>query len=249
MKCSFQRGLLILCFILFAFTIPIIYSENKLSTDQIKAKIDRMLISNEYHYQIIKVSDIINNLCVVAISPPYREFPNIVIFKLNPDSSDIIRVYEGLCLGIQDKPSTETDLHTLGVGIDMQSSQAANEFAGSEVQKMMELSNQHGLVAIPYQYFIHMHPIGGEAYTIDKTKFYDFAVQLLGNHFKDYPKENCMMYDMPNLRDLQFSFQNGKYIITGTTDNQQVWQVTLDGVDQDHRYLINKKIEVKRLSE
>lgn len=235
------------CFCLGAFTITVGYSESSVRVDQVKAKIDRMLFSDDYRYEIIKVSDIVSDLCAVAIVPPYREFPNIVVFKINPDQGEFNRVYEGLCLGIQDKPSGKTDLHTLGMGADMQISEGANQFDNSSVRQMIEISNQSGMVTIPYPYFVHLHPMGTEAYTIDKTGFYGFALKLLGNVYNKYPQNSCMMYDMPNLKDFQFSLEDGKYTIIATTDNQQLWKVTFDGVDQDNRYLLNKKIAVKAI--
>lgn len=36
-----------------------------------------------------------------------------------------------------------------------------------------------------------------------------------------------------------------KYTVICKTDNQQLWTICFDGIDQNNRYLLNKKIEVK----
>jgi len=215
-----------------------------LDNQKAKAKIDAMLISRDYSYQIIKISELVNDVCAVAIQPPYREFPNVVLFYYDRVNREYVRIYEGLCLGIQDEPSGKTDLHTKGLGIDMEIDGGIKSFMDDKVQKVIKAGNAATLIVIPYHNFFHSHGSSSESYTIDKTRFYDFALKLIGSVYKEYPSDSCIMFDIPDLEDMQLSYENGKYIIKGVTKNNQIWKVSFDRVDENKRYLVNKKIEV-----
>jgi hypothetical protein len=239
---------LILCLCILVISVNTVYSSNSLDIDKVKTAIDPLLVSNEFTYEIVKVSEPINNIVAVFINPSCRDFPNVIFFSYDQNSNDYNRVYEGLSIGIQDKQSGKTDLHTLGLGIDMLiNNGGSNNFESKTIRKMIELGNKTGFDVIPYQDFNHLQSANTEFYTIDKTKYRDFALKLIGNVYKKYPKETCVMFDTPNLLDVQFINDKGKYVITSKTDNNQFWTITFDGVDTDNKYLLNKKIEVKNL--
>lgn len=234
----------ILCILV--LSVNTMSASSSIDMEKVKAKIDPLIASKEFTYDIVKVSDPVDNFVAVFIHPSFRDFPNVILFQLDQNSSDYVRIYEGLSLGIQDKPSGKTDLHTLGLGIDMQSDGGSNAFESESIRKMFELGNQSNFDVIPYQGFIHMQLAGNECYTIDKTKYRDFALSLIGDAYEKYPKDSCVMFDTPDLVDPQFVHENGKYVITSKTDNNQFWTVTFEGVDQENRYLVNKIIEVKK---
>lgn len=243
---KFRTAFFLIFFNIIFIFYPAAYSVDDLVLEKLHKQIGQLIITDEYQYQVIKVSEIVNNLCAVAIEPPYREFPNIIIFQYDPNTQAYMRIYESLSLGIQDKPSTKLDLHTVGIGMDLKAGEDPNVFESAAIQKLIEIGNNHGMVVIPYTYFIHMHNSSKASYTIDKTSYYDLAIKLLGNVYKRYPKDNCVMYDSPNITEMEFTYEEEKYTITTTTDNKQLWKITFEGVDQDNKYLINKRIEVQK---
>lgn len=188
----------------------------------------------------------VNNIAAVFVTPYFRDWPNVIFFKYDHDAKDYKRVFEGLCIGIQDGPSGKADFHTLGLGMDMLIEDLDSyDLKSVSVQEVMELGNSHGFIVIPYQNFIHLHLANVEYFTIDKTEYYDFAVKLIGSAYEEfYPKDNCMMFDTPNLVRTQFYYEDGKYVVTGETDNNQIWIITFESIDNENKYLNNKKIVV-----
>lgn len=233
------------CFLI--FTVGVAYSSNSVDVEKIKLKIDPLLASKDFQYDVIKVSEPLNNILAVFLNPSCRDFPNVIFFSYDQNLNDYNRIYEGLCVGIQDESSGKVDLHTLGLAVDMKIDDGSNIFENESVRKMIELGNKSGCVVIPYQNFTHMQGVNTEFYTIDKTKYLDYALKLIGNVYKKYPKDSCVMFDTPNITDAQFTFDKGLYTVVCKTDNKQLWTITFEGIDQDNKYLVNKKIEVKKL--
>lgn len=251
----FFATLLMLVFVFASFYVPVTEAEPAaIGPETVKAELDRMLISlkQEVKYAIIKICGPENNLCAVAIDPPYREFPNVLLFNFDPQSGKYVRVFEGLCLGIQDEPSGKLDLHTIGMGIDAVISETQNQFSDAYLQRMIELSNESGMVVIPYHDFIHIQGPNSDPaerlYTIDKTKFHDLAVKLIGPVYQKYRPQECTMYDLPDLNDVELAYRDGTYIITGVTGNRQQWRVTFSGIDGENRFLLDKKIEAELIT-
>jgi len=126
-------------------------------------------------------------------------------------------------------------------------------FHSKIITSLIESSlDKKGGVIIAYQNFIHMNTSDSieeksfEPYTIDKTKYYEFANDLLDFRNKGYPLKECVMFDSPKVSDCSFKKENGLYKITAFTNNKQVWIYTFEGVDLNYKYLIDKKIEVKK---
>lgn len=253
---SIFATLLMLVFTFASFYVPVTEAEPAtIDPETVRAELDRMLISlkQEVKYTIIKICGPENNVCAVAIDPPYREFPNVLLFNFDSQNGKYVRVFEGLSFGIQDGPSGKLDLHTIGMGIDAVISETQNQFSDANLQRMIELSDETGMVVIPYHDFIHLqgpNPNPAEKlYTIDKTKFYDLAVKLIGPVYQKYRPRECAMYDLPDLNDLELAYRDGTYIITGVTGNRQQWQVTFTGIDGENRFLLDKKVEAERIAE
>ena len=251
---SFFAHLFTLVFVFLAFFIPVTKAEPApISPEAVKAELDSMVMSlqPEIKYSIVKICGPDHNVCAVAIDPPYREFPNVLLFKFNTESGKYVRVFEGLCFGIQDRPSGKPDLHTIGMGIDVTISENRNKFDDANLRKMIELSDQTGMAVIPYHDLIHLqgpNPNPTRLYTLDKTKFQDLAVKLIGPVYQMYQTQECAMYDMPSLKNLKLTYRDGTYIVTGVTDNRQQWQVTFTGIDAENRFLIDKKVEAWRIA-
>lgn len=253
---SFFGDLFVPVFIFLSFCVPVAEAEPApISPAAVKAELDSMVIAlkQEIKYSIVKICGPVHNVCAVAIDPPYREFPNVLLYNFDIESGKYVRVFEGLCLGIQDGLSGKLDLHTTGMGIDAVISENQNKFDDADLRRMIELSDETGMVVIPYQDFIHLqgpNPNPAERlYTIDKTKFNDLAVKLIGPVYQKYQPQECTMYDLPDLNDLELTYRDGTYIITGITDNRQQWQISFTGIDAENRFLLDKKIEAVPMAE
>ncbi len=212
---------------------------------EITDSIDKMVFSKEYNYEILKVSKIIKDMCVVAISPPYREFPNVLVFKYK--NKHWHRVFEALSIGIQSKPSNKLDLHTIGLGADVLYDDKPLIFNDPKTRKTIAEMAFEGTVVIPYEIFTHIHVSkrSDEFYTIDKSNFTKYAIQLLGEKYYPRTRRECILFDMPEILDIEFDYKDERFFIQGITNNNQIWTVSFDGVDSDNMFLINKMITVK----
>lgn len=217
--------------------------------ESIQSQIDDLLIEGDYSYKILSVSETIDNLIAVSLAPPYREFPNIILFKVNPKDGSLKRIYEALCLGIQDKPSGVPDLHTTGHALDFFMDGGKPPSLGDKTTKeAIEIFEKEGGTIVPYGKFFHGHfgQRTKQRYLIDKTQYKKFALALLGERYNEYPDQECMMYDTANLREVKFFKKDDKYTIVAKTSNNQKWTVTFKDSDADNRYLIDKSISVEK---
>ncbi len=210
--------------------------------ESIHSEIDKLLINGDYSYKILSISEAIDNVIAVSLIPPYREFPNIILFKVNPKDGSLKRIYEALCLGIQDEPSKLLDLHTIGYAIDFKINN------DKTTKTVIETFEENGGAIVLYGKFFHSHSgqKTHDRYLIDKTQYKKFALALLGERYNEYPDQECMMYDTPNLREVKFSKKNDKYHIVASTSNKQKWTVTFKDIDADNKYLIDKSISVDK---
>jgi len=212
----------------------------------IRVELDKM-VGDEYKdkYEIIKVIEK-QNLCAVFILPPYREFPTVILFKL--DNGKYQRIIEGLTIGIIDARSNILDLHTTGKGVDFQIGETGHYvFESNDIQKIIRVGIAHNSPIVVHSDFIHMHALLGTQsfYTIDKTEFRKLATDYFGKEYWErYPTENCTMYDLPKLLKMNFEFGNDRYVVTGETDNSQRWSISFSDVDKSNEFLLNKTIEV-----
>jgi len=198
-------------------------------------------------YKIIDISKPINGLTIVSIRPPYREFPNQIIFKFDSKEKKWVRVYEALCIGIEDTPSEILDLHTTDDVVDVIIGE--NILFGEKFKKINKIANAKNLIFIPYTHFQHMHGFKDvkSYYTIDKTKFLEIAVILKGDKYtENYRTDTCMMYDMPAIANTRFIYKDNTYIIVTETDNRQRWMILFKGIDEKFEYILDKKIRVER---
>jgi len=230
-----------LLFALLAFGLALPPLSQEIISKEIGNMVNLNTGRNTTHLEITAISDPVNNLAAVALIPPYREFPNIVLFEYKDDQWQ--RVFEGLSVGIQDAQSGILDLHVTGLGVDLLLGEKDSyAFSDIEVQALVEDSEKLNLVIIPYQNFLHMHPSGKSSYTIDKTNFFALASQL-NDRYLNYPHTECIMYDLPLIKSWKFDFVDNKYRIRVDTDNEQRWEITFSGVEG--KFLADKNISVK----
>jgi len=224
------------------------HSQN-LNKELISKDLSNMLISGEYTFEIISISEAINNLCIVSIIPPYREFPNILLYSYNEKTREWKRVFEGLSIGIQPEPSSLLDLHTINYGLDFTFDDKPTIRFNNELKITIKESAKDHSIIIPYQYFLHMHtsPSIKSFYTIDKTSYYDLANVLFNNQYKDFPKEECTMYDTPIITKSALSYNQNEFEIIAETLNNQLWSIKFKGIDEKNQYLLEKTISVANI--
>jgi hypothetical protein len=224
----------------------------ELKINEIQNIANEILISKNFHVNINTVLPIIDEIQVVVLDLPYREFPSIILITKDSKTNKWKRIFECLSPGIQDNPSGLLDWHVKGSGVDFQTdSITIYSFHSRVVTNFVEsIIKDKGGVIIPYQNFIHMHTADSlksttfSPYTIDKTCYYDFANILMENKYKNYQANDCMMFDSPKILKCSFTKVNNKYSIRAITNNSQIWLYTFDGIDSNYMYLLNKKIEV-----
>lgn len=192
--------------------------------------------------KVLALSSSAGGIVAVSVEPPYRDFPNVVLFRFNSKKLTWARLPEAFVLGLQDKRTTLLDLHTTGLAVDF-------SIPPSDRQKYDRLradGRKSGLVFVEYRHFFHMHPAGPEEYKVDKSAYYDLAQRLFpnGRYEKVYPHDACTMYDVPTLLSVTLKQSSAGWLLTGETDNGQVWTVTFDAIDEDGN-LRGKRIEAR----
>jgi len=226
---------------------------NELKTIEIQKIADNLLISTKFKVKIQQVLPAIDNIQVVVLEIPYREFPGVILIKKDIKTNKWIRTFECLSPGIQPQKSDLLDWHTEKCGVDfMTDKETVYSFQNQKMKKLMEstIENKQG-VFILYQNFIHMNTSDSviskqfEPYTVDKTLYFDYANKLFENEYDKYPKDNCTMFDTPKIVTCTFEKNSGMYEIRIKTDNSQLWFYSFKGIDDSFRYLLNKKTSVQ----
>ena len=226
---------------------------NELKTIEIQKIADNLLISTKFNVKIQQILPVIDDIQVVVLEMPYREFPSVILIKKDIKTNKWIRTFECLSPGIQPQKSDLLDWHSEKCGVDFTTDKETNySFQDQKMRKLIESTmDKNQGVFILYQNFIHLNTSDSintkhfDAYTIDKTLYFDFANDLFENEYKKYPKDNCMMYDTPKIIDCKFEKNNGIYEILCKTDNSQLWVYSFKGIDNSYRYLLDKKINVQ----
>jgi hypothetical protein len=247
-KFNMKRSLTLIKYLaVLYFITTFAYADTDLTISFIASEIDKICSQKFNGYKIINISKPINGLTIVSINPPYREFPNQIIFKFDSKEKKWVRVYEALCIGIEDKVSEVLDLHTTDDVVDVIFGK--NILFGEKFKKINQIANDKNMILIPYTHFQHMHGFADvkSYYTIDKTKFLEMAVILKGDKYTErYPIDTCMMYDMPTIKNTQFIYQDNTYKIVSETDNRQRWMILFKGIDDKFEYIVDKKIKVEK---
>ena len=177
--------------------------------------------------RIISTTSPVKGLSAAAIEPPYREFPNVLLFQFNDGAQRWIRVLEGLSLGLQTDVSRVFDLHRRGDAIDLN----MDESYTAEMREWFSPNARgRGWVPVQYDSFQHLHPSGHETYYLDKRRYTQLAKDLL--IWRDsYPNTECTLFDVPELDQISLAYDAGRYTLTARTANEQQWTVTFTGID------------------
>jgi hypothetical protein len=192
--------------------------------------------------KIVEVAGPVRGWVAVSVSPPYREFPTIVLFRL-AQAGTWTRVFEALTPGVQAKPSRLLDLHATGQAFDFTVGEGSRVTPDS-IAKVVSVSRNKQLATVAHAYFFHSHPAGLENYFVDRTATYDLARRLFPGEYDEYPRDKCTMFDVPALRRIVLRSEGERLVLTVETDNRQTWVIGWKGVD-DRGFLTGKTVEAK----
>jgi len=236
-----KYSLITICIIL---TILPCYSQ--LDHTMIRTEINKM-VGDAYKdkYEILKSIEA-NNITAVFLTPPYREFPNVIFFKTIKGTYR--RIFEGLTIGIVDSTSAILDLHTLGIAVDAYIGNSPNlDFSSADMKKLIVACKNKNTPIIIYRNFMHMHPMPSieAAYVIDKTNFLTLAIAFFNKtcrsgYWEGYSTDECMMYDLPRIFSMDFKYLNNRYIVAAHTSNNQNWDISFSDADDANCFLLNK---------
>jgi hypothetical protein len=163
-----------------------------------------------------------------VVRPPYREFPNVLLFRLV--AGRWVPQKEGLLLGHQFFRSGVLDLHTVGRAMDLgvyrdgQRAEKPAEF----VREMRGISEKSGLVLVPLGEVFHQHQAGEKSYVLDRSFLMATINDLYGGYPEKFPKDSCVMLDVPEIRAASF-FEEARPRLRVRTSNGQVWEATWSG--------------------
>jgi len=194
----------------------------------------------------IEILGPVGEYSVAIINVPYREFPNVLVYRFNSENKIWKRILEGVSLGVSLPAEGSVDLHVPGMALDF--AKTAN--AGKDNQ-LINYWLQNKYIVTEYDKFIHVHMGGRELYTINRTEFPSIAQALVGAPYTDFRlldnKEDlsCKSYDTPKLNRATFTKIGIRYVLVGITDNNQKWTLTFTGADELH--LLNRGLAAERM--
>lgn len=192
--------------------------------------------------RILSVAGPVRGWLAVAVSPPYREFPTVVLFRSGQNGS-WNRVFEGLIPGVQPQRSGLLDLHTKGKAFDYTIGEG-EPITADTVTKVLALSTSKKLVTVAHAYFFHGHETGEESYFVDRTATYELARRLFPGEYEKYPRVECTMFDVPAIRQINLASTGDRWVLTAQTENGQRWTISWNGVD-DRGLLTSKTVDAR----
>src|SRR5262249_37422792 len=160
-----------------------------ISTDHLEQAIRRMVVADiaGKPLKILEVVGPVGGWIAVSLSPPYREFPTVVLFHFRPDAT-LQRVFEALMPGVQPTRSDLLDLHTKGKAFDYTVGKDSRVTVDS-MANVVSVSRRKRLVTVAHAYFFHAHPAGADDYFVDRTATYDLARRLFPGAYEKYSRD------------------------------------------------------------
>lgn len=193
---------------------------------------------------VLHVTQEMQDWVAASIRPPYREFPNVILYHREDGAERWIRVEEGLLLGLQPDRSGLLDLHTQGKAFDIVVD-GSPELTPEIIDKVDTVARSSGLLTVAYLGFVHHHSQGAERYFIDKTDYLRLGNELFDGRYSRLPRDSCTSYDTPAIGSLSLTRDGEQVVLVAETDNGQTWRVSWTGADSRGR-LVGKAIQVSR---
>lgn len=225
-----------------------------LTTEQIALEINELIpqvfphLDNDYFKPVFSYQPKIDkygpidDLLLISLDPPYREFPNLFLYKYDKEIERWRRIEEGITLGIKTADKNDIDLHVAGLGVDL----IAN---AEEISKTINYLLEKGMCVSNYGTFIHTHKCGLKNYFIDKHKFPELAKKLIGVPFEPLHSkikiDSCELFGTPKIRDISFYKKGGNYQIKASTENNQIWIFNFSNAN--YSGLSNKTVSVENI--
>lgn len=172
---------------------------------------------------IVQVTRAVDGWAVAALRPPYRDFPNVVVFRF--DGNHWRPLEEGLLLGVQPYRSPALDLHTVGVAFDYSVGTKDLESAQDVVDQLTAMGKAKGLVTVAYRRFFHSHLSGRAPYHIDRRFAEALALKLFGSEYSHFPASECTMFDVPEIDRVSLTQEGDSISLNAKTQNGQIWTV------------------------
>jgi hypothetical protein len=182
--------------------------------------------------KVEEITAVADGWVAARIRAPYRDFPNVVLFRW--DGSKWARVQEGLALGLCDCTSGIVDLHTGDSEnvLDMTLGREALAPANPRVQAMVKELNIKGAVGALYPSFLHVHPAGKATYFLDRTWLDRVGPALLGPAYQRLRRKDCTRYDAMPLQSVALSRDGAGWRLTAQSLNDQRWTVRWTGLGE-----------------
>lgn len=182
--------------------------------------------------KVEELTPAVDGWVAVRVRAPYRDFPNVVLFRW--DGARWARVPEGLALGLCDCTSGILDLHTGDSEnvLDMTLGKEALTSANPKVQAMVKELNVKGAVGALYPSFLHVHPAGKATYFLDKTWLDGVGPKLIGPAYQRLRRRDCTRYDALPLQSVALSREGDGWRLTAQSMNDQRWTVRWKGLGE-----------------
>jgi hypothetical protein len=178
-----------------------------------------------------------------AVSPPYREFPTVVLFRASGDGT-WRRVFEGFIPGVQGERTKLLDPHTIGMAFDYTVNEGDGTVPPAAIPKIIELGASNHLSTVVHAYFFHSHKAGPEPYFVDRRATYALAKKLFPGEYDSYPRTECTMFDIPETKRIAMTEGGGGLSLLAETANGQSWTFGWTGVDE-RGLLVGKTVDAR----
>lgn len=212
--------------------LPFAESPEFLQQDTARDLISQMVreLEGMSSMKILNVTNPVKGMVAVAIHPPYREFPNVILFRFDEVKGRWQRVFEGLTLGLTPKGSEILDIHTVGYGVDIKAVDS-----GRAMDVVTDTALSRGFMVVEYEKFFHLHPVGPEGYFLDKKSHTRLIKRLFPRKKDSIYDLQCALYNVPDIVSLSLSYEGTRFVLKAVTDNNQAWSVGFAGVDASGR--------------
>jgi hypothetical protein len=188
-------------------------------------------------FDVLAQTEVIQNWFAVAIDPPYREFPNVVLFHWN--GGEWVRTMEGLGVGVQPYPSPYLDLHVARAAYDL-TIDGGQPMSESTIRKLHSVGRRTGVATVIHHGLTHHHRAGRESYFLDRRP----AHEALGKLYPAFAPADtgevsgppsCLFVDYPPLAAIELRAEGTEKVLVAKTRSGQEWQVSWKGIDDDGR--------------
>jgi|GEM_PF-5149902 len=186
-------------------------------------------------FDILAQTEVVQNWFAVAIDPPYREFPNVILFHW--DGGEWVRIMEGLGVGVQPYASPYLDLHVARAAYDL-TIEGGQPMSDATIRKAHAIGRKTGLNTVIHYGLTHHHRAGRQSYFLDRRP----AHEALGKLYPAFAPADtaevsgppgCLFVDYPPLATIELRAEGSEKVLVAKTRSGQEWQVSWKGIDDD----------------